>query len=159
MIYNLLSGLQINDYLLPTNGQTIIIELHKHNELEFNWSLASSVRILMLNETRPDVIWSGAPADPYLLKIPACADKDICTVKQFLAAIADLAISPEEWADECKLDGAQFSIGTLHLKMSVRDLSARMYRLRVSLRLRASLCISLILSKFDISNTIVFETL
>ena len=117
----MLSGLQINNYLLPTFGQTIIIELHKHNELESNWSLASSVRILLLNETHPD----GAPTDPYLLKVPACVDKDVCTVRQFLSAIADLAISQEEWADECKLNGARFSIGNLNLRLTIRNMSAR----------------------------------
>lgn len=124
MIYNLLSGLQINNYLLPTFGQTIIIELHKHNELESNWSEASSVRILLLNETLPD----GSPKEPYLLKVPACSDKDVCTVRQFLFTIADLAISPEEWTDACKVNNkAHFSFQDLNLKLITKNLSARKF--------------------------------
>lgn len=68
--------------------------MHQHNESEEEWDEANSIKILYLNETEKN--------NPYLLKIPACQDTDICTVKQFISSISDLLLSPQAWSKECK---------------------------------------------------------
>ena len=92
-IYNLLAGLEINNYLLPSYGQTVIIELHQNNTLE------ESINILLLNETEKN--------NSYTLRIPACSATDVCRVRQFLNSITDLTLSAEQWIKECKINDAK----------------------------------------------------
>lgn len=39
------------------------------------------------------------------MHVPTCSDTEICTVKQFIASVADLLLSPKEWSAECKKTG------------------------------------------------------
>lgn len=90
----LLEALQINNKLPPPFGSTVIFELHQNNESGANWDESSSIKIFYFNETEKN--------DPYLMKIPACQDTDICTIKQFISSISDLLLSPQAWIKECK---------------------------------------------------------
>ena len=96
---------------MPCYGAMLMFELHEHNETELvqlyghsnlAWDQTHSIKIFYLNDTH----LNGNIADTtYLLKIPACLNTEICTIRQFSTTIAEFIISPEEWIKECGLSG------------------------------------------------------
>ena len=113
-IYALLMALDIQNNQMPPFGSTITFELHQQNSTNLNldWDESNSIKIFYLNETETN--------NPHLLKIPACSETEICTVRQFKKQIFDLILTPEQWIEECEFKANtinQSKLGNLILRL------------------------------------------
>lgn len=84
--------------LRPAASATLIFELRQLTErmASFAWDEAHHIRILYFNET-----FNPIKSDPYVLKIPACVESEICTVKTFFGYLANLTLDHNQWLVEC----------------------------------------------------------
>lgn len=97
---NILSALKNlgPDDLKPAPGATLIFELRQlaNGTTGSAWNEMHHIRILYFNETSDPI-----HTNPYLLKIPSCAESEVCTVKTFFAFLSDVMLDPNQWQLEC----------------------------------------------------------
>lgn len=78
---------------------TLIFELRQLTDervTNLAWNEKHHIRILLFNETSNPI-----KTEPHVLKIAACAESEVCTVKTFFAFLADMRLDYNQWLTEC----------------------------------------------------------